>query len=120
MRCDRLRRLLLLATPAAALAQIAPGSGESEQVVAVVARRFQFEPATIRVRAGRPVLLRLTAPEVPMGFSLPDLQVRTDIVPGREAQLRFTPARPGSYGFLCDVFCGVGHENMDGTLEVLA
>jgi heme/copper-type cytochrome/quinol oxidase subunit 2 len=36
----------------------------------------------------------------------------------REAVLRFTPARAGSFIFLCRVFCGNGHENMSGTLNV--
>jgi cytochrome c oxidase subunit 2 len=40
------------------------------------------------------------------------------VVPGREAVLRFTPDRPGSFTFVCDVFCGDGHENMSGTLVV--
>lgn len=120
MSADRLRRALLLALPATALAQVAPDSGEGVLELRVVARRFQFEPETLRVRAGMPVLLRLSAPEVPMGFSLPDFQLRTDIVPGKEAQLRFTPDRAGQFTFLCDVFCGSGHEDMSGTLEVHA
>lgn len=113
MAVDSLRRALVFALPAAALAQ---SDGVLE--LHVVARRFQFEPETLRVRAGVPVLLRLTSPEVPMGFNLPDFGVRTDIVPGKEAQLRFTPTRTGQFTFLCDVFCGNGHENMSGTLEV--
>jgi cytochrome c oxidase subunit 2 len=120
MAVDRVRRTLLIALPAATLAQLAPAASEGELEVHMVARRFQFEPETLRVRAGVPVLLRLTAPEVPMGFNLPDFGVRTDIVPGKEAQLRFTPTRTGQFTFLCDVFCGNGHENMSGTLEVHA
>ena len=94
-----------------------PGSGERAEIN-VVARRWEFVPSTIRVRAGMPVLLRLSAPEVPMGFSLPDFKLRTDVLPGREAHVRFTPTQAGRFTFLCDVFCGDGHEDMNGTLEV--
>src|SRR4051812_9934360 len=118
MACDLLRRSLLLAAPAALLAQIAASAAPRE--VRMVARKFVFEPATLQARVGVPVLLRLSAPEVPMGFSLPDFGVRADIVPGKEALLRFTPDRAGSFVFLCDVFCGNGHENMSGTLLVTA
>jgi cytochrome c oxidase subunit 2 len=118
MACDPVRRSLLLAAPAALLAQIAATAAPSE--VRMVARKFVFEPATLHARVGVPVLLRLSAPEVPMGFSLPDFGVRADVVPGRETVVRFTPDRAGSFTFLCDVFCGNGHENMSGTLMVSA
>jgi cytochrome c oxidase subunit 2 len=55
-----------------------------------------------------------------MGFNLPDYGVRTDIVPGQEAVLRFVADKPGHFTFLCDVFCGNGHENMSGELVVTA
>jgi cytochrome c oxidase subunit 2 len=55
-----------------------------------------------------------------MGFSLPDFQTRADIVPGKVTRLRFTPDKAGSFTFLCDIFCGSGHETMNGTLNVVA
>ncbi|MDB5856372.1 MAG: cytochrome-c oxidase [Ramlibacter sp.] len=120
MACDRVRRLLLLAAPAALLAQLPANSAGAPRELRMVARKFAFEPATISVRVGDPVVLRLRAPEVPMGFNLPDFGVRADIVPGQEAVVRFTPDRAGSFTFLCDVFCGNGHEDMSGTLVVTA
>ena len=36
------------------------------------------------------MVLQFTAPEVPMGFNLPDFGVRTDIVPGKTSTLQFT------------------------------
>ena len=55
-----------------------------------------------------------------MGFNIPALKLRTDIVPGQIARLRLTPAQVGSYDFLCDNFCGDGHEDMNGRLIVVA
>lgn len=112
------RRRLLLSGPAFLVAR-APAAPAPREVH-VVARRFVFEPSTIAATVGVPLVLRFTAPEVPMGFNLPDFRQRTDIVPGQEAVVRFTPDRAGSFTFVCDVFCGTGHESMEGTLAVSA
>jgi cytochrome c oxidase subunit 2 len=55
-----------------------------------------------------------------MGFSLPDFKLRTDIVPGGFTRLSFTPDRIGVFGFACDHFCGDFHEDMTGTIRVVA
>jgi plastocyanin len=98
----------------------AAGAQASPRTIDVVARKFEFVPAQIRVRQGETVLLRFTAPEVPMGASFPDFGVRTDIVPGKTASLQLKADKPGRFTFLCDVFCGSGHEDMSGTLIVEA
>jgi len=28
------------------------------------------------------------------------------------------PDKTGTFTFVCDIFCGTGHEEMDGTIEV--
>ena len=99
-------------------ARRAPGAAPRE--IRMVARRFVFEPNTLAVQAGEPLVIRLTAPEVPMGFSLPDFHVRADVVPGRDTVVQFTPDKAGDFTFVCDVFCGNGHEDMSGTLTVRA
>ena len=88
------------------------------RVIKIVARKFVFVPAEIRVKKGETVSLQLTAPEVPMGFNISDLGLRIDVVPGKVAKLQFTADKAGSFPFLCDVFCGSGHEDMSGTLIV--
>lgn len=89
-----------------------------ERVIKVIAKKFEFVPREIHVKQGETVVLHFTAPEVPMGFSLPDFAQRIDIVPGKVATVRITPDKTGSFDFLCDVFCGSGHEDMNGTLVV--
>ena len=54
-----------------------------------------------------------------MGFNLPDFGVRADIVPGKTTRLRLVPDKLGTFIFLCDVFCGSGHEEMNGKLTVV-
>jgi cytochrome c oxidase subunit 2 len=88
------------------------------RVIPVVARKFVFIPSEIVLRKGEPVTIELTSPEVVMGFNAPDFKVRADIVPGQVARVTFTPDKTGRFPFLCDIFCGDGHEAMSGTLVV--
>lgn len=65
-------------------------------------------------------MIELTSLDVATGFSAHDLELRGDVVPGRVTRLRFTPDKVGSFEFSCDVFCGSGHEEMNGTIVVTA
>ena len=128
MNIDSNRRTLMNAAGALALSSVAvlalaqsnPKSNKKpkERVIKVIAKKFVFVPNEIRVKQGETVVLQFTAPEVPMGFSLPDFAVRADIMPGKVTTLRLTPDKSGSFDFLCDVFCGSGHEEMNGKLIV--
>ena len=82
------------------------------------ARKYEFSATEIRVRKGEPVTFVLTTPDFPHGFSVPDFNVRADLVPGKPVEVTFTPDRPGRYTFLCDNFCGEAHERMTGFLVV--
>ncbi len=55
-----------------------------------------------------------------MGFNAPDFKVRTDIPPGKLMRVELTPDKAGTFTFFCDVFCGSGHEEMNGTFIVEA
>jgi cytochrome c oxidase subunit 2 len=92
----------------------------AEQVIRITARKFAFLPGRITLKKGVPVVLEFAAPEVVMGFSAPDFKIRTDIIPGQVARLRLVPEQVGTFEFLCDIFCGDGHEGMHGTIIVVA
>ena len=94
-------------------------AGPQPRVIEVVAKKFEFAPGEIRVARGEAVMLQFTAPEVPMGFNLADFNLRADIVPGKVTALPFTADKAGTFTFLCDVFCGTGHEQMQGTITVV-
>ncbi len=89
-----------------------------EQVIPVVAKKFEFSPATIELKAGVPVVLELTTADRKHGFLVPDLHLDEEIVPGRVTRVRVVPDRPGTYPFHCSVFCGGGHEEMTGVIVV--
>ena len=113
------RRAFLAAGAALALGSFGAVAAKGQpRVIAMVAKKFEFVPAEIRVRQGETVTLRLTAPEVPMGINFADFGRRADIVPGKPTTLQLTPDKAGRFTFVCDVFCGSGHEDMSGTLVV--
>jgi cytochrome c oxidase subunit 2 len=44
--------------------------------------------------------------------------VRADIDPDHVTRLDLLPQRVGKFEFHCDVFCGSGHEGMEGEIVV--
>jgi cytochrome c oxidase subunit 2 len=86
--------------------------------IALSAAKFQFSATEIRVRKGRPVTLVISSADFPHGFSIPDFGVRVDLIPGKTVELTFTPDRAGGFAFLCDNFCGEGHDRMTGMVVV--
>ena len=86
----------------------------------ISARKFAFLPGEITLKQGVPVVLEFVAADVVMGFSAPDFKVRADIIPGQVARVRLVPQQIGTFEYLCDIFCGEGHEGMHGTINVVA
>jgi len=117
MRKDR-RIFITAALVSVALAGTALAQQARPRVIRVSARRFVFEPNVINLKKGVPVTFELTSRDVFMGMSIPDFGVRSDIVPGKTMNLTFTPDKAGTFTFVCDVFCGEGHEDMSGKLVV--
>ena len=115
------RRAFLASAVASALASVAAFTiaAPRERVIKMVAKKWDFVPATIKVTKGETIVLKLTAPEVPMGFNLPDFNVRGDMIPGKVTRVEFTPDKTGEFTFLCDIFCGSGHEEMHGRITVV-
>jgi len=111
------RRRLLLAGAAAAFGAAALAQPK-ERLIRISAKKFEFTPAEVALAKGEPVVFELTTEDVAMGFSLPEFKIRADIPPGMVTRVPFTPDRAGSFEFICDVFCGDGHEDMGGKLVV--
>ena len=91
---------------------------EKEMVIQKTAKKFEYSPKDIKVKKDVPVVLEFTSLDRLHGFNCPGLGIRSDIVPGKITQLRFTPGKGGSFPFHCDNFCGLGHEGMTGTITV--
>jgi cytochrome c oxidase subunit II len=112
------RRKVLAGGAALLAASVGVKALAEERVIKVVARKFVFLPNEIELKKGETVIIELTAPEVVMGFNLPDYKLRADIIPGQVSRVKFAADRAGTFPFLCDIFCGDGHEGMSGKIVV--
>jgi cytochrome c oxidase subunit 2 len=111
-------RWLLAAPAAAGLAAATLAAEPAAREIRISARRFQYTPSTITVRRGESVVLLLTSEDRIHGFKMPDFGLRAEIVPDQITNVNLTPDRTGRFIFFCDVFCGDGHEDMEGTMIV--
>ena len=114
------RRALVLGLAALAMQITRVQAQDEPTVIQLVAKKFVFKPDRIEVKAGQRLQLELTTLDFAHGFSLPDLKLRTDFVPGRTVILALQFDKPGDYVFLCDNYCGDGHEDMFGRFLVSA
>jgi cytochrome c oxidase subunit II len=91
---------------------------QPERVISIEARKFAYHPNRIMLKKGEPVILEFTAIDFTHGFNMPDLKIRADLMPGQPTRVRMVPDKAGEYAFLCDNFCGGGHEEMNGKIIV--
>jgi cytochrome c oxidase subunit II len=111
-----MRRRVLLLGAAAAGWGVRAQDGPRE--IALVARRFVFEPAEVRLKAGEKVVIAIRSLDFFHGLNVPALGRRIDLIPNRVVRLELEPTVPGVIDFLCDNFCGEGHEEMHGRFVV--
>lgn len=87
-------------------------------VIKITAQMFEYTPSRIELKKGEPVTLELTSLDRIHGFYIPDLGLRTDVLPGQSVRVDILPEKTGRYTFLCDIFCGDGHDEMNGVIVV--
>jgi cytochrome c oxidase subunit II len=97
---------------------LAKSKDQGERVVPIKVKRFEYMPKEVTLKKGVPVVLELKSLDVPHGFNLPDLGVRADVLPGQTARVRIVPKQAGRFVFHCDIFCGTGHEDLEGAIVV--
>jgi len=114
------RRLVIALLAGSALGGVARLAADQPAEIRIGAKKFEFHPNKVAAKLGQPVVLVLTSEDRIHGFKMPDFGVRTDVVPGQETRVRLLPDKAGNFSFLCDVFCGDGHEDMEGVLVVEA
>jgi len=112
------RRTLAWLAAMAGASTLLHASAAAPRRIPVTARRFVFTPDRIALRVGEPVIFELKSLDVVMGFSVPGLGIRADLPPGQTIELPAVAKAAGTLPFLCDIFCGSGHETMNGLIEV--
>ena len=117
------RRILQTAVAVAGATLVRGGVAQdaaAPRVIELTARRFTYIPNEIALKVGERVVIAISSIDFVHGMNLPDLHMRLDLVPGRITKLELQPKTPGVIDFVCDNFCGDGHEEMHGRFVVSA
>ncbi|GAB7386341.1 cytochrome c oxidase subunit II [Bacillaceae bacterium] len=93
--------------------------GEKEYELVMVAQAFTFLPNNVQIPAGSTVHMKVTSPDVVHGFAIAGTNVNMMVVPGHVNTISHTFDEPGKYLLLCNEYCGVGHQAMSTTIEVI-
>jgi cytochrome c oxidase subunit 2 len=106
------------------------------QVIEVTAKKYEYNPSTIRVKKGTKVELKIHALDKTHGFKISQYPDGSDgkgtpgldvvnyqdggwkIAKDNDTVIDFTANQPGTYTFKCSIFCGFGHLHMTGELIV--
>ncbi len=100
---------------------VAPGEGNSLGLDPADPHSADDEVASqLVLPVNREVDLRLHAQDVIHGFSIPEMRLKQNAIPGQTVHLHFTPTAPGTYAILCTQLCGLGHYRMNATLRVVS
>jgi len=69
---------------------------------------------------GRTVVIQLTSRDVIHSFTLNEMRVKQDAVPGMTTRTWFTPTVIGDWEIACSQLCGLGHYRMRGELHIVS
>jgi cytochrome c oxidase subunit 2 len=95
-------------------------NGDGTLTVTMVAARYGFFPPVIDVPVDTPVKFRIASADVLHGVHVPFTNAASMIVPGYVSEFTTTFPKTGKYSFLCNEYCGLGHDSMWSRLNVVA
>ena len=95
-----------------------PAAGGPATEIQMTAKKYEFSPNSIRVKAGQHVKLVITAVDHVHGFKIEALHIDKQLDKGEATIVEFTAEQPGTFPFECSHFCGLGHKKMKGQLIV--
>lgn len=89
--------------------------------VRLVAARYSFYPQEIEVPTDTPITFRLATPDVVHGVHVPFTNMSTMVIPGyvSEVTTTFGDHQVGEHQFLCNEYCGLGHDYMWSKLKIV-
>lgn len=73
----------------------------------------------LNVPVDRDVIVYLTSKDVVHSFTLPQMRVKQDAIPGRVIPVWFHPTMRGQWEIVCSQLCGLGHYRMRGQYAVM-
>ena len=98
------------------LRQLAPGKYEA--YVRAESNPWKFRPDVMNVPVNSTVTFYVTSADVQHGFKIEGTNANLQVLPGQVSKVTITFANKGQFHFICDEYCGVGHQNMFGTITV--
>jgi len=72
----------------------------------------------VHLPLNKPIKVLLRSKDVLHNFSIAQIRVKMDLVPGLVTHAWFTPTRAGNFDLLCEELCGVGHFAMRGRMII--
>lgn len=100
---------------------------EKRYIVNIVASSFFYDfgkddngqnANKISIPKGSKVLFQITSKDVVHGFNVAGTNLNMMVEPGHISQYETTLDKPGEYTVVCNEYCGIGHHQMFGTVEV--
>jgi cytochrome c oxidase subunit II len=110
---------VILAAAMTAGAVLAQDVGSEPRKIEITAKKFEFGPNEISVKAGEAIQLILTSADAKHGFECKELGIKkVTFEKNKPTTITFTASQPGTYEFKCANFCGFGHGKMKGHIVV--
>ena len=101
-----------------AVAQNAPGDTSQPVEIMVMAKKYEFDPSSIRVPKNTHVRLVITSLDHDHGIKIEAFHIDKKLPKGEPVTVEFDTTDPGTFPFECSKFCGLGHKKMKGELVV--
>jgi heme/copper-type cytochrome/quinol oxidase subunit 2 len=96
------------------------GEVQANDIISLWQKNGPAEKPVIEVTKGDHVIIKLRSSDVTHGFNLKafGVYIAQGIKPGKTIFVSFKADKVGTFIFMCNVFCGDIHQNMEGTLIV--
>ena len=111
------------------------GQDQETQVIELTAKKYEYSPSPVHVKAGTKVQLKINASDHDHGFKIattPDGAERNSqpglvftspqdcwlLKKGETTTIEFLAQTPGTYSFKCCHSCGLGHRGMKSQIVV--
>jgi cytochrome c oxidase subunit II len=96
-----------------------PTPAPEPRKITVTAKKYEFTPSRIELKAGEPVEITFESEDAKHGFVCKDLKLEKVVFEkDKPVTVKFTPEKAGTYEFHCANFCGFGHGKMKGEIVV--
>jgi cytochrome c oxidase subunit 2 len=115
----RIAATLIILVPALAVAVQEPTPAPQPRKITITAKKYEFNPSRIELKAGETVEITLQSEDATHGFTCKELGVEKVVYEkGKPQTVTITPQTPGTYEFKCAKWCGFGHGKMKGEIVV--